>query len=126
MESAQVVSVEEYLNTSYERDPELIDGQLREKPVPTSLHAFVQAMIVHWFALHMEEWSVMPLPGVRTRITSSNVRLPDVAVVRLAPIRSKTQDEPPLVAIEVLSPDDTFADLRDRGADFSRMGVACI
>ncbi len=124
MEAAQLVSVQEYLNTSYEREPELIDGQLREKPMPTTLHAFVQAMIVHWFAMHMEEWTVMPLPEVRTRVASSNFRLPDVAVARLGPIRSKTQDEPPLIAIEVLSPEDRFTELRDRASDLSRMGVA--
>ncbi len=123
METAHAVSVEEYLNTSYEYDPELIDGYLRERPMPTNLHAFVQAMVVYWFAMHMDEWSIMPLPEVRTRVTSSNFRLPDVAITHLGPIRGKTQDAPPLIAIEILSPDDRISDLSDRATDFSRMGV---
>ncbi len=123
MATSQLISVEEYLRTSYEHDPELIDGELKERPMPTRLHAFIQGMIGYWFAQHMDEWSIMVLPEVRTRVTSSNFRLPDTAIVRRGPIREKTQDEPPLVAIEILSPDDRFSDLRDRAADFSRMGV---
>ena len=123
VETAQAVSVHEYLNTSYESDPELIDGQLKEKSMPTDLHSFVQAMIVHWFATHMREWQIMPLPEVRTQVTSFNFRLPDVAVVRRRLLRGKPQENPPLIAIEILSPDDKFSDLRNRALDFARMGV---
>ena len=123
MATSQLVSVEEYLRTSYEYDPELIDGELKEKPMPTKLHSFVQWMIGHWFALHMDEWNIMLLPDVRTRVTSTNFRLPDSAIVVGGSLSGKTQDEPPLVAIEILSPDDRFSDLRDRAGDFSRMGV---
>lgn len=123
MSTVRAVSVEQYLSTSYKPDPELIDGELREKPVPTKLHGFVQWMIGHWFGLHMDEWDIMVLPEVRTRVTSTNFRLPDVAVARRGPIRGKTQDEPPMIAIEILSPDDRFTDLRNRALDFAQMGV---
>ena len=121
--TTHVVSTEEYLRTSYEHDPELIDGTLKERPMPTRLHAFVEAMIVHWFVLHMDEWGLMPLPEVRTRVRPGSFRLPDVAVVHRGPVESSTQDEPPLIAIEILSPDDSFSDLRGRATDLAAMGT---
>ncbi len=123
MSAVQTVSVEQYLRTAYEHDPELINGELKERPMPTKMHAFVQMLIGAWFIQHMEDWGIMPLSEVRTRVTFSDFRLPDVAVARREPIRGKTQDEPPLIAIEILSPDDRFSDLHKRALDFSRMGV---
>ncbi len=123
METAHAISVAEYLRTSYEHDPELIDGQLRERPMPTDIHAFVQGMIGHWFALHRKEWKIMSLPELRTRVTTSNFRLPDVTVIRRRPLLGKPQEDPPLIAVEILSPDDRLSELRERAEDFSRMGV---
>ncbi len=117
------VSVEEYLRTSYEHDPELIDGRLVERPMPTRLHGWVQAMISFWFAMHMDAWGVGPESEVRTRVRTANFRLPDVSVVSLDPITTRTMDEPPLIAIEILSHDDRALDLEDRARDLRAMGV---
>ena len=121
--SAFPVSVEEYLRTSYRPDRELIDGELKEKPMPTRLHGFVQAMIALWFGLHMDEWEIAPETEVRTQVRSGNFRLPDVAVTPLDKIDSKTQNAPPIVVIEVLSDDDRYPELSQSARDFKVMGV---
>ncbi len=117
------ISVEEYLRTSYEHDPEFIDGELRERPMPTRLHAFVQIIVGAWFVQHMQEWDILPYSEVRTRVRPRNFRLPDVAVARKTPMNTKTLDEAPLIAIEILSDDDRTIDLRDRARDFTAMGT---
>ncbi len=121
--TAQTVSVEEYLRTSYEHDPEYIEGEIKERPRPTRLHAFVQGMLCAWFAQHMDEWGIFAYPEVRTRVRPENFRLPDVAVSLKSPIDTKTLNDPPLIAIEILSDDDKAADLRKRAVDFSAMGT---
>ena len=123
---ANTMDVEQYLRTSYEHDPEFIDGVIKERPMPTRLHAFTQALVGHWFLLHMEEWAVMPLPELRTRVRPTRFRLPDVAVTPVSRLDSLPLTDPPLIAIEILSPDDSFADLRDRAADFAAMGTTNI
>ncbi len=120
------ISVEQYLHTSYEHDPEFIDGVIKERPMPTRLHAFTQALLGHWFLLHMEEWKVMPMSEVRTRVQPARFRLPDIAVTPISLLSSSPLAEPPLIAIEILSTDDSFADLRERAADFATMGTAYI
>ena len=117
------VSEEEYLRTSYRPDRELIDGELLEKPVPARIHSLVQAMIIHWFAMHMKEWSIAPESEVRTRVRAANYRLPDVALTPFATTFTKTQNEPPIAVIEIVSDDDRPADLRKRAADLRAMGV---
>ena len=122
-EQVGVISVEEYLRTTYRPDRELVDGTLREKPMPTGLHGFVQSMISTWFANHMKDWGVAPASEVRTRVRPSNYRLPDISVVPFPTQLTKTQDEPPLIAIEILSDDDRHADLQQRAGDLYTMGV---
>ncbi len=117
------VSEEEYLRTSFEHDPELIDGYLKERPMPTRLHAFIQAAIAQWFANHMEDWGVMPMSELRTRIRAARYRLTDVAVTSIDTLDEKPLTEAPLIAIEIKSPDDSATDLRSRAGDFAALGA---
>ncbi len=117
------VSVEEYLRTSYRPDRELVDGELREKPMPTDLHGTVQSMIGAWFAMHMKEWGIAPASEVRTRVRAERFRLPDVSLMRFPRQFTKTQNDPPLIAIEILSEDDRYSDLANRAGDLRAMGV---
>ncbi len=117
------VSVEEYLNAEYRPDLELVDGYLREKPVVSPAHGRVQFLIGLWFGIHEADWSIQGMVEVRTRVTRNNFRLPDVAITAAGPLPHKALTEAPLIAIEVLSESDTYADLRDRAEDFQTMGV---
>ena len=119
----RTVSVEQYLSSSYEHDMEFIDGELKEKPMPTPLHAFVQGLLCQWFLNHTREWGVLALPEARTQVRPRNFRLPDVSIARVGTRFERTLDAPSLIAIEVLSADDTFSELLHRASDLSRMGV---
>ena len=91
--------------------------------MPTGLHGYVQMMIGHWFGLHMEEWGVAPESEVRTRVRPGNFRLPDVNIVPFPTELTKIQEQPPLIAIEILSDDDRVSDLAKRAGDLHAMGV---
>ena len=125
-QSIVAVSEEEYLRTRYRPDRELIDGELREKPMPTRLHAYTQMLIGHWFLLHMDQWQVMAMSEVRTKVKPGRFRLPDVAVTYAERPEHKPLEKAPLIAIEVLSPEDSFSDLWKRAQDFSKMGSNCV
>ena len=117
------MTVEEYLRTGWKPDRELVDGELKEKPMPTRLHGFIQAMLCAWFERHMEEWGIAPESEVRTQVRIGNFRLPDVSVTPLDTIDTRTQNKPPIIAIEILSDDDRYSDLSRRAADLRVMGV---
>jgi Uma2 family endonuclease len=115
------VPIEQYLRTSYRPDVEYIDGYLREKPGVMSVNGRLQSLLSHWFVSHEEEWQVMVGVEIRMRIDASRVRLPDV-IVDHARFWPETLVEPPLLLIEILSPSDTYGEMRRRIQDYLTMG----
>ncbi len=123
MATAVKVTLQEYLNTSYHPDVEYLDGELKEKPVVGFAHGETQGFIFNWFSRHYGEWNIRCAVETRTRVSAQHVRLPDVVVIAAADRRKGALDCPPLIAIEVLSPTDTYQDLKLRAADLEAMGV---
>ncbi len=65
------IAIEEYFNTVYRPDVEYIDGELKEKSVPTWEHARLQIMIGAWFDAHEEEWGILTASEARTQVFAS-------------------------------------------------------
>lgn len=118
-------TLEEYLATSYRPDREYIDGDIRERHVGKWEHARLQFALAAWFSNHESEWSVMGSTEQRTWVARTRVRIPDLVLVRIEsqpPVLLK----PPVLVVEILSPDDTFSEMRERVADYQRMGVRTV
>ncbi len=125
MATAALTSMDDYLKTSYERDVEYVNGELKERPVVFSVHGLLQMKIGSWFDQHEEEWGVRAGVEVRTQVSPARVRLPDV-VVDHARYWPAVLVSPPMVAIEILSPSDTYGHIQDVIYDYRKMGVANI
>lgn len=119
---APTISVDEYLRTSYRPDVEFIDGHLQEKPLGTWDHGRIQWLIAGWFLRHEREWGVQGALEVRTRVLDTRVRLPDLVVDWAGP-HPPVLVKAPLLAIEVLSPDDSYSSLKKRAKDYQAMGI---
>jgi Uma2 family endonuclease len=70
-------------------------------------------------------WGVIGSTEQRTRVAATRVRIPDVVVMRAGEQPDVTTD-PPLLVIEVLSPDDSYSDTEERAADYWKMGVETV
>lgn len=125
MASTTVLSLAEYLDTNYRPDREYIDGELRERNVGKWEHARVQWLLANWFGARESLWKVSGSTEQRIRISHTRVRIPDLVVLRPGPQPDILVD-PPLLVIEILSPDDTYSDTQERAQDYLRMGVACL
>ncbi len=125
MATATTLSVTEYLDASYRPDREYIDGDLRERNVGRWEHARVQALLAAWFINHESLWGVVSSTEQRIRISPTRIRIPDLVVLRPGPQPDVLVD-PPLLVIEILSPDDTYSDTQERAADYLRMGIPCL
>ena len=126
MAVTEAISIETYLNTSYEPDVEFIDGGLREKAVTGFPHGKLQGILFTWFRRHRKEWEIDCSIETRTQVNAERVRLPDLVVVRAGARVEGALTEAPLLAIEVLSPSDRYADLKQRAEDLARMGTGDI
>lgn len=119
------VSLREYLDTSYHPDREYVDGEVRERNLGKWEHARLQAMLAAWFARHEREWNIMVSTEQRMQVAEGRVRVPDLVIVGSEPQPDVLQ-QPPVLVIEILSPDDTYSDLEERVADYLAMGVKAI
>lgn len=120
------ISLEEYLHTSYEPDAEYVDGVIEERPMGEDQHSEWQATLAFFFKAHRREWSIRVRPELRTRTSERRYRIPDVAILDAALPREPIATAPPLMAMEILSPEDRLSRLVTRLSDFEAMGVPAI
>jgi Uma2 family endonuclease len=123
MSSATLISVEEYLATSYRPDCDFVDGEVIERNLGTKDHSKLQRAILLWFHERRRELGLTAFPEQRIRVAPGRYRIPDVCVVPLPEPDEQIFTQPPYICIEVLSPDDSFPKLQNRLDDYLAMGV---
>jgi len=123
MASTNQIALSEYLRTTYHPDCEFVDGELQERNVGKTDHARVQALLAMWFGAHEAEWQIIVTTEQRIRVAAGRVRIPDVTLVRPGALNEDVLTAPPLCAIEILSPDDTYSRTWEKAQDYRKMGV---
>ena len=125
MATSTLVPIAEYLQTTYRPDCDYIDGEVRERNVGKWQHARLQWLLASWFDQHEAEWGCIGSTEQRMAVSSTRIRIADLEVMR-------TQEppdvlaEPPMLVIELLSPDDTYSELQERATDYRHMGVETV
>jgi Uma2 family endonuclease len=119
------IPITEYLQTSYRPDREYINGELRERNVGLWTHARLLALLAAWCGRHEDEWGALGAISARVSVSTTRIRAPDLVLVRPGP-QPDVLTEPPVLVIEILSPDDTYSDTEERAADYQQMGVETI
>ena len=125
MASAIHIPLSEYLETSYRPDREYIDGEVRERNVGKWSHARTMALLTGWIGSHEGEWGVIAGLSPRVRVSQDRVRVPDLAVVLPGP-QPDVLIDPPLLVVEIVSPDDSYSDTQERARDYRDMGVETV
>ena len=100
------ISLDQYLRSSYRPDRDYVAGELEERNVGEKDHSAVQAFFVKWFAAHEEECKLEAYPEIRIKVSPHQVRVADVAVLRVDAPYEAVLTRPPVVVIEILSPED--------------------
>lgn len=116
-------TVQEYLRTTWSPDRELVDGRIEERNLGEIEHSIIQRYLTVLFAIKSAEWRVEVFPELRTQTKAANFRVPDVLVVRASDKIKRYVTSPPLIAIEIRSPEDEFSDIRKKVAEYRHFGV---
>jgi Uma2 family endonuclease len=123
MDAKAGASLQEYLHTSFpDLDREYRDGELVERALPDYLHGKVQGLLFAFFAALRKTLPVFPCVETRMKIRTGLYLIPDVAVFHPAE-PDLVPETPPLVAIEVLSPDDRLSEVRATLEEYKSWGV---
>ena len=122
MAAGSLVSVHEYLSTSYRPDCDYVDGVVLERNLGEKDHSLLQTEIAFYYRSRRQQWGLWPLVEQRVQVSAKRFRIPDVCLVAGAP-GDQILRTPPFICIEVLSPDDRLAEMRQRVEDYLAFGV---
>ena len=106
MSTIAVVSEDEYRSTVYEPDCEFEDGVLIERNLGEKDHSWLQAALAAYFFQRRRLWSIEVYTEQRHRIRKGKYMIPDVCIVSQPVPDERVFSQPPLIWIEILSPED--------------------
>ncbi len=121
-----LISVEEYLRTSYRPDCDYIDGEVRERNMGELPHSKLQAYFSWYFRSHREEWQINVLPEQRVQVSGKRYRIPDVCLISRDAPQELIIRTPPVLCIEILSREDRMTEIQERIEDYLAMGVPAV
>jgi len=124
--TATLVTLDEYLNTSYEPDREFIDGVLVERNVGSQTHSMLQVIVAAFLREFRQSHRITTFSEGRLLVNAKTGRhrIPDVMALETPFRRGKVVVDVPVIVVEIKSPDDTFDDIVERCFDYVRLGVA--
>jgi Uma2 family endonuclease len=126
------LTFDEYLNydDGTENSYEFVDGRLLLMNPPLGRHSLIIRLISKIFESEIErlklDWLTLQHIGIRTAF--NRARIPDLSVVTREQIqayidRSAVLDTPPLIAIEVVSPESVNRDYRFKRSEYATAGI---
>jgi len=123
MGAKTAIPVDEYLHTSFPGvDCEYRDGEVLERSMPDHLHGVTQILLGAFFAPLRKSLSFSVCSETRMKLREGLYLIPDVAVF-WPPPPSAVPDSPPLIAIEILSPDDRMSAVLGKLQEYRHRGV---
>jgi Uma2 family endonuclease len=123
MVTTSLVSVAEYLSTSFSPDREYLDGVVVERNVGELSHSTVQGEIHHWLRSRRKELGIWVYPEQRVQVTPTRYRVPDLCVVAGPRPQEQILTTPPFLCIEILSKDDRAGETQEKIDDYLASGV---
>ncbi len=123
-EQATLVSVDEYLNTSYpDGDREYVDGQVVERNLGEKDHSRLQRQLIGLFISLNAALKTFCFPEQRVQVHRTRFRVPDVCVYLGSEPDEQIFTSPPFLVIEILSKDDRASGLQEKIDDYLNFGV---
>ena len=120
------VPLSEYLGTTYRPDRDWICGALKERNMGEQPHAAVQGFLGYIFRLNAARWKIRAFPEQRVQTSRDHYRIADLCIVRRGIGEEPIVRTPPLLCVEILSRDDSMAEIQERVDDYLQMGVQVV
>jgi Uma2 family endonuclease len=123
MSTKVLMSLEEYLHTSFEPDAEYLDGEIVERPMSEIPHADVQGNIYRQVWRYRRVLGIRILTEIRIQITPTRCRVADLAAWRDDSIGTGIPTLPPFLVVEILSPEDRMVRMVPKVEEYLSIGV---
>ncbi|MCY9783564.1 Uma2 family endonuclease [Nocardiopsis sp. EMB25] len=103
---------------------ELVDGRLDVSPAPVFAHSRVESRLtIHLGVIAPPEFEVVSTPGINVNADRTHHRVPDLAVIRADAEESPYLTKPPLLAVEIVSPESAIRDHHTKRQEYEEFGI---
>jgi Uma2 family endonuclease len=120
-----LVSVEEYLSTSFDPDCEYVDGILVGRNVGERDHSYWQIELGAFLSAR-KSLGIYAFTGWRMQVRPTRFRIPDLTVVAGEWPKDRVLKQPPFLVIEIWSPDDKPTEMQGKIRDYRELGIPYI
>ncbi len=121
----KLISVEEYLATSYRPDCDYVDGRIEERNLGELDHSSLQTAVAAYFFSRRKQLNITVVVEQRVQVSPKRFRIPDVCVV-LGKATEQIFRTAPFLCVEILSREDRMKRVRERIDDYLAMGVSYV
>jgi len=121
--ASTLISIEEYLRTGYHPDCDYVDGEIQERNLGEREHGLLQAALAAWFFNNAKAWNIYAIVEQRIRVTARRVRIADLCLLSRDAPKEQVVLTPPILCVEILSPEDRLPRAARVMEDYARMGV---
>ena len=125
MATSLFVPVEEYLRTVYRPDCDYVDGVLEERNLGEVDHGYVQNNIGAAFKFRSQQTGLIAITECRVQTKPTRFRIPDLVVTRGKPLE-QILTQPPVLCVEILSPEDRQARVHVRIREYLDFGIPAV
>jgi Uma2 family endonuclease len=116
-----LISVREYLSTSYQPDVDYVDGEIEERNVGEIEHSRLQGRIF----IMLTQLRMRAFVEARLRVSATRFRVPDVLAYETVPNESVFVT-PPNLCVEILSPEDRLSRTLKAVQEYLLIGVPTV
>jgi Uma2 family endonuclease len=118
-----LISVDEYLNTSYDPDREYLDGRVVERNLGELDHSELQTELSSFLNVRRKQLGIRVFVEQRVQVRPTRFRVPDISIVVGPRPRGRILVDPPFLCVEILSREDRAGDFQERIDDYLEFGV---
>ncbi len=93
---ATLLSLEEYLDTSYSPDREYRDGVLVERNLGDEAHSYLQIALGAYLHRRRKQWNIQVYTELRVKVRDKWYPIPDVCGYELPKFEGRYPSQPPL------------------------------
>ena len=109
----------------YRPDCDYVDGVIEERTLGERDHSGIQRNLTAFFHIRSRQTGIEAWPEWRFQVKPTRFRIPDVIVTRGTPDEQILRT-PPLLCVEILSPEDTISGVNQRVQEYLEFGVPVV
>ena len=111
-QTGALMSVNDYLSTSFRPDCEYVDGVIVERNLGEWEHSRLQTALVVYLVSRKKHWGIHAVVEQRVQVKPNRFRVPDICVVAGPEPQEPILTRPPFLCIEILSKDDRMSEMQ--------------